>query len=286
MASMLTKPQVVLTVAGFDPSSGAGITADLKVAAAHGHYGVCCPTVLTVQSTLGVFASQPVQAQYVSDTLDCLTKDVEIAALKIGALGNEAVLMAVSIWLREQKNGMPVVLDPVLRSSSGHPLLEEHAIRLMCEELLPLVSVITPNVMEASTLSGRPLTTPSALIDAAAALLVLTGSARKDQPRGVVITGGDKFSNESPDDYLVTTEAPAGIWLKGEWINTRSTHGTGCAFSTAIACGLASGQSVKQAVSAAKAYVQQALFHAYPIGSPQGHGPLHHLYRCDESQTA
>lgn len=282
---MRTKVPIVLTVAGFDPSSGAGITADLKVISAHEYYGVCCPTVLTVQSTLGVLATQPLQPQYITDTLNCLAQDLDIAAIKIGALGNSDLLQAVTAWLRQQGTIVPIVLDPILRSSSGHPLLEEKAIRLMCEELLPLVSVVTPNVAEAAILVGRTLINPAATVDAAAELLALTGTAQTERLRGIVVTGGDTISTESPSDYLVTPDTPAGLWLKGDWVNTRSTHGTGCAFSTALACGLASGQSIERSASAAKAYVQQALRHAYPIGSPQGHGPPHHLYRCDESQA-
>lgn len=278
------KVPVVLTVAGFDPSSGAGITADLKTIAAHGMYGVCCPTILTVQSTLGVFGSQPMQPSYVAATLACLAQDSAFAAIKIGALGDTSLLREIVNWLRQSAPGLPVVLDPVLLSSSGHPLLEVQAIQLLCEQLLPLVTVITPNVAEAAALLGRPLLDRAAVVQAATDLLMHLGPLSDQQERAVVITGGDTQTGGTPDDYLHA--ANGGTWLHGEWVDTRSTHGTGCAFSTAIACNLAAGRSVEQAVQQAKSYVRHALLHAYPVGSRNGHGPLHHLFACDRSRPA
>src|SRR5207248_363182 len=148
-------PPVVLTIAGFDPSSGAGITADIKTIAAHGCYGVACITAMTVQSTQGVSRVEALPARLISDTLKELSQDVEIAAVKIGMLGSAEVAAAVGDFLNSAK--LPnVVLDPILRSTSGARLLEPKGEKLMLERLLPLATVITPNLDEAAALSGLP----------------------------------------------------------------------------------------------------------------------------------
>ena len=149
-------PAALLTIAGFDPSSGAGMTADLKVFAAFGVYGLACPTAWTVQSTVGVQRVSAVDPALVRETLDCLSSDITIAGVKIGMLADAGVLGAVVAWLRgfrQQFPKAPVVLDPVLRSSSGRTLLAEEALPVLRHELLPLVSVVTPNLAEAELLS-------------------------------------------------------------------------------------------------------------------------------------
>lgn len=254
---------VALTVAGFDPSSGAGVTADLKVFAAHGVYGVAAVTALTVQSTLGVRRVEPVSGQTVRETLDCLAEDVEIGGVKIGMLATAEVVRAVAAFLREAEIARErVVLDPVVRSSSGRELLSAEGVAAMREELLPMVGWVTPNVDELGVLAGE------------------RGNGREDVPRlarvlaamgaglNVVVTGGHM---EPPDDYLLTA-AGGERWFAGTRVKTRSTHGTGCAFSSALLCRAMAGDSPADAVEGAKEFVRRAMERAVMVG--QGKGPV------------
>ncbi len=266
-------PPVVLTIAGFDPSSGAGITADIKTMAAHGCYGVACITALTVQSTQGVSRVETLAAKLVSDTLAELGRDLEIAAVKIGMLGAAEVVAAVSDFLGAAK--LPnVVLDPILRSTSGARLLEPKGEKLMVERLLRLATVITPNLDEAAALSGLPVSNLEEM-KAAALHLHELGAAN------VVITGGHL---DKATDLLSFTHPNGGIEsqvFKAERQRSRSTHGTGCAFASALACHLAQGRQLPEAVLLAKAYVAAAITHAQPVG--RGTGPLDHLYRMHQA---
>jgi hydroxymethylpyrimidine/phosphomethylpyrimidine kinase len=265
-------PPVVLTIAGFDPSSGAGITADIKTIAAHGCYGVACITALTVQSTQGVSRVEALPARLVSDTLKELSRDVEIAAVKIGMLGTAEVAATVGDFLDSVKLGN-VVLDTILLSSSGARLLETKGEKLMIERLLPLATVITPNLDEAASLSGLPVTNLDEM-KAAALRLHELGAAN------VVITGGHL---EKAIDLLSFTHPNGGIEsqvFKAERQRSRSTHGTGCAFASALVCHLAHGRALPEAVLLAKAYVAAAITHAQPLG--RGTGPLDHLYRMHQ----
>jgi hydroxymethylpyrimidine/phosphomethylpyrimidine kinase len=266
-------PPVVLTIAGFDPSSGAGITADIKTIAAHGCYGVACITAMTVQSTQGVSRVEALPPQLVSDTLRELSRDLEIAAIRIGMLGSAEVVAAVAEFLSSSKLGS-VVLDPILRSSSGARLLESKGEGLLLERLLPLVTVITPNLEETASLSGLPVRNLQEM-KAAALRLHELGAAN------VVVTGGHL---EKAIDLLSFTHPNGGIETqvyKAERLRSRSTHGTGCAFASAVACHLAQGRQLPEAVLLAKAYVTAAITHAPPLG--RGTGPLDHLYRMHES---
>lgn len=276
-------PPVVLSIAGYDPSSGAGVTADLKVFAAHGCFGVSCPTLLTVQSTTGVLASVPADPSYVLDALRCLEQDMPIAGVKLGALGHSAAVHAVAEWLssylsREKK--APVVLDPVLRASSGALLLEDSAMTALRGDLLPLCTVITPNVSEARLLAGW---TEEA--DRVEHVPSLACAIQSQTPQAaVVITGGDLQGE--PRDYLLPAGSvqqeigePAGVWFDGPRVETTSTHGTGCAFSSALLCALVQGDAVESAVASAKLYVRRAMETAYPLG--KGRGPIHHLFAFD-----
>ena len=272
------RPPVVLTIAGFDPSCGAGLTADLKVFAAHRLFGVACATALTVQSTQGVRRSEPVTGALIAETLACLSDDLLIAGIKIGMLGSSAAVEAVAEWLlplRETSPGLPVVLDPVLRASSGAKLLPPDAVQLLLAKLLPLVSILTPNVWEAALLAGLPCRLRADIPQVAQRLHEQTGAA-------VLVTGGHLEGSPAPEDYLLDgcfPEAGTGTWHRGEWVRTEATHGTGCALSSALLCRLVQGFPLEHAVPAAKQYVESALRAAYPVG--QGKGPMHHLFRCD-----
>ena len=270
---------VVLTIAGFDPGSGAGITADLKTFSAHGAYGVACITALTVQSTLGVCAVEPLAGSLVRQTLDCLVEDVSLSGVKIGMLGSAGVAGEVVTFLTAQSNSLPrarIVLDPVLRSTSGTPLIDENGVRTIRDELLHRVGWITPNIHELAVLAGgySGALGRERVPEAAVRLKEMAARLGNDE-LNVVVTGGHL---SRPDDFLLTA-AGQETWLPGEKIATTSTHGTGCAFSSALLCELISGLGPEEAVAAAKAYVSGALRSAYPVG--KGKGPMNHLFSFD-----
>jgi len=264
---MPSAPPVVLTVAGFDPSSGAGITADIKTIAAHGCYGVAGLTALTVQSTAGVRRIEPVRPQFLTWTLEELASDVEIAAVHIGMLASEEVVDAVAAFLTARRPPN-VVLDPILRSSSGTELLNGKGIQALVRKLLPLATIATPNVDEAAFLTELPVGNLEQMAEAARKLHSMGAAA-------VVVTGGHL---EQPIDVFSMVDA-CGMQqqvFEGEHQDSRSTHGTGCAFATAIACQLARGRDLVEAVRLAKKYVAVAIGNAYSLG--RGIGPVNHLY--------
>ncbi len=263
---------IALTIAGFDPSSGAGITADLKVFAAHYIYGMACITALTVQSTLGVQRVEPVAANTIRETLSCLREDVSPSGVKIGMLATTEAVSEVARFLTETGiDRQRVVLDPVIRSSSGRELLSVEGVDCLRSELLAHVGWITPNLEELAILTAS---NPLSREDVPAAADRLQELARKaGNPKlQLVATGGHL---DRPDDFLLTSDGK-GTWLPGERVETQSNHGTGCAFSSALLCKLVQGVSPEQAVSGAKEYVTAALKAAYPVG--QGRGPMHHLF--------
>jgi hydroxymethylpyrimidine/phosphomethylpyrimidine kinase len=267
---------VALTIAGFDPGSGAGITADLKTFSAHGIYGVACISAMTVQSTLGVRAVEPLPSMLVRQTLECLAEDVSLSGVKIGMLGSSAVVCEVSSFLTAQAGTIPrerIVLDPVLRSTSGTALIDRDGLRVIREELLRRVGWITPNVDELDLLAGG--SSGREQVPAAAARLQAMAAQLGNDALNVVVTGGHL---DRPDDFLLTASGE-GNWLAGQKIVTNATHGTGCAFSSALLCGLISGLSPREAAAAAKAYVTEALRSAYPVG--KGKGPMNHLFPFD-----
>ena len=280
---MTATPPVVLTIAGFDPSSGAGITADIKTIAAHECYGVSCITALTVQSTRGVRRVVGINPEIVAETLQELHADVTIDAVHIGMLGNEQVVTVVADFLSQAK--LPhVVLDPILKSSSGADLLDPLGIRLLIERLLPLAELVTPNLEEASILTGIAVTNLEQMREAASRLHAL-GAAN------LVITGGDApgghTAGNQPEKAIDLLSFTVGRGtqtevFKADRQRSNSTHGTGCAFSTALACHLAHGRGLPEAVLLAKVYVSAAIANAHPLG--KGMGPLHHLYRMSQQR--
>jgi hydroxymethylpyrimidine/phosphomethylpyrimidine kinase len=258
----MSTPPIILSIAGFDPSSGAGITADVKTATAHGCYAVTCITALTVQSTAGVRRVEAVRGETVSETLAELANDVEIAAIRIGMLGSGAVARAVAAFL-EQRKPKNVVLDPVLRSSSGAELMDAAALEVLKNRLLPLADVVTPNVEEAAALTSLTVTDLAGMRSAGEQLQEMGASA-------VVIKGGHL---REPVDLLCY--GGMNLEYPGRRIDSPSTHGTGCAFATALACRLALGTGLSEAVGLAKQYVMDAITSAVPIG--HGNGPLNHF---------
>ena len=261
--------QTILTIAGFDPSSGAGITADLAVIAAHEFFGTSAITALTVQSTLGVLRTHVVAAQLLEETLDCLAIDLLPAAVKIGMLGSRENVEVVVGFLRQLKSSgrtFPIVLDPVIRSSSGRELLSPDGLEVLRNELLPLVDWVTPNLAELGALAKLQVVDPPSMEAAVAQLMT------ENATLNVVGTGGH-FA--SADDFVASFEGQKQ-WLRAEKIVSRATHGTGCAFSTAMVCNLVTGAGPVAAAEQAKEYVAQAIRRAHGIGS--GNGPLELLW--------
>jgi len=285
---MPEKPPIVLTIAGFDPSSGAGVTADIKTIAAHGCYGVACITAMTVQSTAGVKRVEATDPALISETLEELAADLDIAAVHIGMLGSAKVVTAVAEFLSSKPGGHPadrlagkarlpnIVLDPILKSSSGADLLDAAGTKVMIERLLPLADVVTPNVDEAAAITGLKVTDLDEMKAAAAKLHEMGASA-------VVITGG--HLEKAVDLLSFTTER--GVeeeTFKAERQRSNSTHGTGCAFATAMACHLALDRGLAEAALLAKTYVTAAIANGHPLG--RGTGPVHHLYRMGQQRRA
>ena len=277
---MTERPPVVLTIAGFDPSSGAGVTADVKTIAAHGCYGVACITALTVQSTSGVRRVAAMDPTLLQESLEELTLDLEISAVRIGMLGSGKIAKAVADVLEggtSAKCRLPnIVLDPILKSSSGTELLDPAGVRVLIERLIPLADVVTPNVDEAAAITGLKVKEVDDMKSACSKLHGLGAPA-------VVITGGHL---EKAIDLLSFT-TKRGIEqeiFKAERQKSNSTHGTGCAFATAMACHLALDRGLAEATLLAKTYVTAAITYGHPLG--KGTGPVHHLYRMSQQRRA
>ncbi len=258
------KPPVVLTIAGFDPSSGAGATADLQVFASLGLFGTACLTALTVQSTMGVAKVSPVDASLLEEMLTHLTRDLSPAGIKIGMLGNAAVTQVVGKFLKKMcaRSALPVIIDPVLRSSSGASLLDEDALEVLQDQVFPHATCITPNRAELAHLCRLEIVTTSDVGEAAQDLLHRTGA------KSVIVTDGD---GEQPTDLLVLAKGKP-LQLEGTRVLTSSTHGTGCAFSSALLGHLVLGDDLTRAATAAKRFVEDSLRQAPGLGG--GRGPM------------
>jgi hydroxymethylpyrimidine/phosphomethylpyrimidine kinase len=261
----VTYPPVALAIAGNDPSGGAGVQADLKTFAAQRVYGAGVITALTVQNTLGVTACHPVAADIVDAQLAAVLDDLPVRAIKVGMLARLDILRVVAARLQALPRDIAVVVDPVLAASDGTPLLEPAALSAVLRELLPLATLLTPNLPEAAILLGRPISDPA---EAAQALLETGAGA-------VLLKGGHETSDELVDYLAVHGEASVQRFPHPR-VATRHTHGTGCSLSAAITAGLARGLTLEDAVSNAIAWLQGALTHAYPVG--RGNGPVHHFW--------
>lgn len=255
---------VVLTIAGSDSGAGAGIQADLKTFAALGVYGVSVITAITAQNTVGVRAVQEIDPDMIAAQLDALADDFQIAALKTGMLSSATIIEAVVAGIRRH-DLRPLVVDPVMIAKSGDRLLREDAVETLRRALLPLAHVVTPNLPEAEVLTGRTIWTHADRVAAGRAIMELGAHA-------VVIKGG--HSDEDPIvDLLVDSDGVREF--RAARILTRSTHGTGCTFSSAIVAGLGLGKDLATAVGEAREYLSSALAQAPGLG--HGHGPLNHF---------
>ncbi len=258
----------VLTIAGSDSGGGAGIQADLKTFSALGTYGCSVITALTAQNTRAVTGIHDIPPEFVAAQLDAVFEDIEIKAVKIGMLSRREVIEVVADRL-ERYGARRIVLDPVMVAKSGDRLLQPDAIEALRQRLLPLATVITPNLPEAGVLLDRdPPTDESGMIRAA-------GDLRALGPGAVLLKGGHLKDHDAVD---VLDDGAEPMVLTAERVATESTHGTGCTLASAIAALLARGFALRDAVRGAKTYLTEALRHAHELQVGHGHGPVHHFY--------
>jgi hydroxymethylpyrimidine/phosphomethylpyrimidine kinase len=262
------RPLRLLSIAGSDPSGGAGIQADLKTFAAHDVYGMSVVTAITAQSTAGVIAVETLPADLVERQLRAVLDDIGVDGVKIGMLGSAEVVTRMARCLADLAAPVPVVLDPVLAASDGTPLLGPGGLERLAADLLPHATLITPNRAEAAALLGHAVDGERAAEEAALEL-----GARGP---AVLVTGGD-----AAGDAVVDVLAEAGMIsiYRAARLRTRSTHGTGCTLSAAIAVGLARGVGLPEAVEEAIGFVRRAMDPGLELG--RGHAPLDHGYRGD-----
>ncbi|HEY7885627.1 MAG TPA: bifunctional hydroxymethylpyrimidine kinase/phosphomethylpyrimidine kinase [Cellvibrionaceae bacterium] len=259
---------IALTVAGSDSGGGAGIQADLKTFAALGVYGASAITCLTAQNTRGVQDVFPVPPAFIKAQIDSVLSDMPVTALKSGMLGTADIITAVADMLARYPT-IPLVLDPVMVSTSGDRLLAEDAIAVLISELLPRAAVITPNLLEAAALLGQAPAQNLAQMQRQAEQLLAIGC------HAVLIKGGHSEAKEATDLLL----SAQGVELfSAPRLPTRNTHGTGCTLASAVAAGLAQGLSLRDAVAQGKEYLHQALAHADQLHIGSGAGPVHHFY--------
>ncbi|MFS8056234.1 bifunctional hydroxymethylpyrimidine kinase/phosphomethylpyrimidine kinase [Rhizobium sp. BR 317] len=258
----------VLSIAGSDPSGGAGIQADLKAFSARGVYGMAALTALTAQNTQGVSGVHPVPAEFVAEQIRAIFADVRLDAVKIGMIANAAIAEAVADALTPHE-GVPIVLDPVMIAKGGTALLAADAVDILTERLLPLATLLTPNLPEAAALLHEPEAENRETMARQAEALVRLGA------RAVLVKGGHLAGDESPD----VLASPEGLtWFEAGRVPTRNTHGTGCTLSSALAAEIAKGSTLPKAVAAAKEYLAGAVAAAETLSVGTGHGPVQHFY--------
>lgn len=279
----MTAPPRLLTIAGSDSGGGAGIQADLKTFAAHGAYGMSVLAALTAQNTREVRAVLEVPPDMVAAQIDAVLEDIGADAVKIGMLSSPEVIRVVADRLRHHLGGTgtPIVLDPVMVAKSGDRLLREDAVEALLTDLLPLATLVTPNLPELEVLTGLTAGTDEERLKAAQALSSPSPSGRgQGEGSPAVLAKGGHADGESVVDLLL--EHGHLHRFTHPRLHTRSTHGTGCTLSSAIAARLGAGEELPKAVEGAIEYLQGALAAAYPVGSGNGHGPVNHFYRVGE----
>ena len=266
---------IALTIAGSDSSGGAGIQADLKTFAACGVYGASVIAALTAQNTQGVTAIHQVPPEFITAQIDAVFSDLDVRAVKIGMVSQRAAIEAIAAGL-DRWSGGQVVVDPVMVATSGDRLLAADAIDALRKLLIPRAALITPNLPEAAALLDAPVAQLERdIVDQGERLLALGCAA-------VLIKGGHGEGAESTD-YLIGKGGV--ITLAAPRIATRNTHGTGCTLSSAIAAGLAKGESLETSVRQAKAYITAAIAAADRLNVGRGHGPVHHFYAFDRAES-
>lgn len=259
----------ILTIAGSDCSGGAGIQADIKAISALGAYAASAITAITVQNTCGVSDIHPIPAQYVKGQIDAVMTDIRPQAIKIGMINDVEIVKVIVDAIRKYKPAH-VVLDPVMVSTSGCKLIEDKAIEALTRELIPLATLITPNLREAEVLAGCPIKTVEDMKQTADRLL-------EYQCQAVLIKGGHLEEGDMCD-VLKTSQQPKPYLFTAPKVESKNTHGTGCTLSSAIATFLALGNSTEEAVKKAKEYVYQGIVSGKDIHIGEGHGPLNHFH--------
>lgn len=259
----------VLTIAGFDGSGGAGIQADLKTFSALGCYGATALTALPVQNTMGVRSIYEIDTVCLEEQIKAILEDIPMNAIKIGMLHRQEIIESVANILNHYK-ATNIVLDPVMVAKSGDKLLTPKAISSMKEKLLPISTVLTPNLLEASELLGREIR-DKAQMEKAALDLVQMG------PQAVVVKGGH-LSGDCDDCLCLKNPNLEIYWFSTPRIQTQNTHGTGCTFSAAIAAFLARGFTILESVTQAKKYLTGAIDAGKELKIGHGNGPVHHFY--------
>ena len=287
----------LLTIAGSDSSGGAGIQADLKTFAAHGVFGMSVVTAVTAQNTCGVTAVQDIDPDIITAQIDAVFSDIRVDGVKIGMVSRTESIHAIAEALKRWKPPV-VVVDPVMISKSGYPLLQPDACDALIKELLPLATLLTPNLPEAEAIcgfsmqAGKPYSQNKneSSADNPQSLAMTAGNAQafpikteQDMEKAAahmislgakaVLVKGGHLEGSRADDYLY--DGKEGTWLPGTRIQTQHTHGTGCTLSSALASNLAKGIELTEAVKAAKEYVTTAIRHGIALG--KGHGPTHHF---------
>lgn len=261
----MSKVKEVLTIAGSDSGGGAGIQADLKTFQERDVFGMSIITAVTAQNTLGVQDVHPVPLDMVRAQWDSLFSDFNIAAIKTGMLVNGEYMSLLASLYREYTH-IPLIIDPVMIAKGGHSLMAEESVTIMREELMPLATVVTPNIPEAEALTGLTIKTKDDMKEAAYQL-------KRLGTKNVVIKGGHSFDEEKAEDFLLLEDGRE-LWLSSERIPTKDTHGTGCTFAACIAAELAKDSNVEKALRVAKDFIQAAIKHGLDIGN--GHGPTNH----------
>lgn len=256
--------KTVLTIAGSDCSGGAGIQADIKTITAHGLYAMSAITALTAQNTTGVYGIMESSADFLKNQLDCIFSDIYPDAIKIGMVSSKELINVIAEKLKEEKANN-VVVDPVMVATSGSKLLADDAIDVLINNLIPLATIITPNIPEAEVLSNIKINSSDDMIKAAKIIL-------KKYKGAILIKGGHEL-NTANDLLFKDGEYE---WFYGERINNPNTHGTGCTLSSAIASNLAKGYTLSESVKNAKEYISGALKANLNLG--KGSGPLNHCY--------
>lgn len=253
-----------LTIAGSDPSGGAGIQADIKTMTVHGVYAMSAVTALTVQNTMGVSGFWETEPECLASQLDCIFTDIFPDAVKIGMIFSEKLIEITARKLRQYR-AQNIVVDPVMAATSGSKLMKDKAVSALKEEILPLASVLTPNIPEAAVLSGMNIQSPRDMEEAAKRI--------EEQYHCPVLCKGGHQTDDASDLLCCNGYFQ---WFYGRRIDNPNTHGTGCTLSSAIACNLAKGFSLPEAVKQAKDYLTQALKTELNLG--RGNGPINHLF--------
>ncbi|BCL70819.1 Hydroxymethylpyrimidine/phosphomethylpyrimidine kinase [Vibrio nigripulchritudo SFn27] len=262
-------PPIVLTIAGSDSSGGAGIQADIKSISATGGYACSVITALTAQNTQGVSGIHSVPVEFVEQQLDSVFSDLNVIAVKVGMLNDAQIIKSVARRLR-QYQPQYLVVDPVMVATSGDKLLEDSAVETLKQELIPLATLITPNLPEAAVLTGLDL--PDNEDD----MVAMTDALKATDALNILLKGGHLETDDSSTDLLITSQKISRFSAKRH--ASKNTHGTGCTLSSAIASYLAQGQPLEQAVSMAKNYITKAIAHADELEVGNGRGPVHHFY--------